>query len=39
MDEIKRFLLDQGLIVKNIPSSLFDKGYITEEEYGGIKIG
>jgi hypothetical protein len=38
MDEIKRFLLDQGLIVKNIPSSLFDKGYIKEEEYGGIKI-
>ena len=39
VDEIKRFLLDQGLIVKNIPSSIFDKGYITEEEYGGIKIG
>lgn len=38
VDEIKRFLLDQGLIVKNIPSSLFDKGYIKEEEYGGIKI-
>jgi hypothetical protein len=39
VDEIKKFLLDQGLIVKNIPSSLFDKGYITKEEYGGIKIG
>ena len=38
MDKIKRFLLGQGLIIKNIPSSLFDKGYITEEEYGGIKI-
>ena len=38
MDEIKRFLLGQGLIIKNIPSLLFDKGYITEEEYGGIKI-
>ncbi|MDH7578820.1 MAG: sigma factor-like helix-turn-helix DNA-binding protein [Bacillota bacterium] len=38
MQETKRFLLDQELIANNIPQSLFDKGYILEEEYGGIVI-
>ena len=38
MQEIKEFLLDQGLITKNIPQSLFEKGYLKENEYGGIAI-
>lgn len=38
MQEIKDFLLGQELIVNNIPQSLFEKGYLLEEEYGGITI-
>jgi len=38
IEEIRRYLLDQDLIANNIPQSIFDKGYIVEEEYGGIKI-
>jgi len=38
IEEIRRFLLDQDLIANNIPQSLFDNGYIADEEYGGIKI-
>ena len=35
LDEMRRFLLEQGLIANNIPQSLFDNGYIVNEEYGG----
>ncbi|MBU0568850.1 hypothetical protein KKC52_12515 [bacterium] len=38
LGEMRRFLLEQELIANNIPQSLFDNGYIVDEEYGGIRL-
>ncbi len=38
LGEMKEFLLEEKLIANNIPQSLFDKGYIVDGEYGGIRL-
>lgn len=38
LSEIEKYLKEQGLISNSIPDSLFEKGYLTNDEFTGMKI-
>ncbi len=38
IDEVEKWLKDQELILKSIPKTLFDRGIISQNEYGDICI-
>lgn len=38
IEEVEKWLKDQELILKSIPQTLFDRGIISQSEYGDICI-